>query len=202
MASSLGMRRLLRALRKPHLLHDDPLANELASALGAASPREAVLTVLERALHDYDPHCRQLVELCDVRGQPGKAAAEELHLSERSFYRMRSLVIAALELTIADVRRAPPRHMVLELRPNCECCNKDLPSDAPDAMICSYECTFCRRCVETVLGGRCPNCGGTFAPRPIRPPTGLATHPPSTTRVIRAGCGSVGSSSEQLSGTY
>jgi uncharacterized protein len=49
---------------------------------------------------------------------------------------------------------------VLELRPNCECCNKDLPPHAPDAMICSFECTFCRDCVETRLGGRCPNCGG------------------------------------------
>ena len=58
---------------------------------------------------------------------------------------------------------------MLELRPNCELCDKDLPPDAPDARICSYECTFCAACVEEVLGNVCPNCGGGFAPRPIRP---------------------------------
>lgn len=60
---------------------------------------------------------------------------------------------------------------MLVLRPNCERCGKDLTPDAPDAMICSYECTFCASCVEGVLRGRCPNCGGTFTPRPIRPRT-------------------------------
>jgi hypothetical protein len=64
---------------------------------------------------------------------------------------------------------------VLELRRNCECCNKDLPPHAPDAMICSFECTFCRDCVETRLGGRCPNCGGGLEPRPIRPANRAAT---------------------------
>jgi hypothetical protein len=59
--------------------------------------------------------------------------------------------------------------MALEVRPNCECCDKDLPPDAVDARICSYECTFCADCVETVLQNVCPNCGGGFAPRPIRP---------------------------------
>ena len=59
--------------------------------------------------------------------------------------------------------------MALELRPNCECCDKDLPPSATDARMCSYECTFCADCVETVLEGVCPNCGGGFVPRPIRP---------------------------------
>ena len=58
---------------------------------------------------------------------------------------------------------------MLELRPNCELCDKDLPPAAPDARICSYECTFCADCVERVLQNVCPNCGGGFAPRPIRP---------------------------------
>jgi hypothetical protein len=57
---------------------------------------------------------------------------------------------------------------MLELRPNCERCNKALPPDATDAMICSYECTFCASCVEHELGGKCPNCSGDFAPRPMR----------------------------------
>jgi hypothetical protein len=55
---------------------------------------------------------------------------------------------------------------VLDLRPNCECCNKDLLPAATDAMICSFECTFCRDCAETTLGGRCPNCGGGLVARP------------------------------------
>ncbi|MEE9586877.1 MAG: DUF1272 domain-containing protein [Hyphomicrobiaceae bacterium] len=60
---------------------------------------------------------------------------------------------------------------MLELRPNCEFCDKDLPADAPDAMICSYECTFCATCVADQLEDVCPNCGGGFCPRPIRPKT-------------------------------
>jgi|SRR5580765_1674964 hypothetical protein len=59
--------------------------------------------------------------------------------------------------------------MALELRPNCELCDKDLPPNAADARICTYECTFCADCVETVLFNVCPNCGGGFEPRPIRP---------------------------------
>jgi len=58
---------------------------------------------------------------------------------------------------------------MLQLRPNCEYCDKNLPPDALDARICSYECTFCADCVETHLHNVCPNCGGGFAPRPIRP---------------------------------
>jgi hypothetical protein len=58
---------------------------------------------------------------------------------------------------------------MLELRPTCENCNTPLPPDSPDARICSYECTFCATCVETVLDDVCPNCGGGFVPRPVRP---------------------------------
>ncbi|HXP04567.1 MAG TPA: DUF1272 domain-containing protein [Stellaceae bacterium] len=78
---------------------------------------------------------------------------------------------------------------MLQLRPNCECCDKELPPDALDARICSYECTFCADCVENVLDDVCPNCGGGFAPRPVRPKTErrpgvlLAHQPASTQRV-------------------
>jgi hypothetical protein len=58
---------------------------------------------------------------------------------------------------------------MLELRPTCENCNKALPAESVEARICSYECTFCATCVENVLDNVCPNCGGGFAPRPIRP---------------------------------
>lgn len=58
---------------------------------------------------------------------------------------------------------------MLEIRPNCECCDKDLSFDSSEAMICSYECTFCMKCVNEILENVCPNCGGGFTPRPIRP---------------------------------
>jgi hypothetical protein len=74
---------------------------------------------------------------------------------------------------------------MLELRPTCEHCNAPLPPDSPDARICSYECTFCATCVDAILSNVCPNCGGGFVPRPIRPSTNwkgdnyLGAHPPS-----------------------
>jgi len=79
--------------------------------------------------------------------------------------------------------------MALELRPNCEACDRDLPPDSPDARICTFECTFCADCVERMLANVCPNCGGGFAPRPIRPAhewrAGLSVgkRPASTKRV-------------------
>jgi hypothetical protein len=76
---------------------------------------------------------------------------------------------------------------MLELRPNCECCDKDLPPEAADAMICTYECTFCRDCVETRLEGVCPNCGGNLTPRPIRP-ANKVKDPPSSKRVFKPDC--------------
>lgn len=74
---------------------------------------------------------------------------------------------------------------MLELRPNCECCDRDLPPDSAEARICSFECTFCADCVEGVFAGVCPNCGGAFVSRPIRPSETLARFPASTTRVGR-----------------
>ncbi len=80
---------------------------------------------------------------------------------------------------------------MLELRPNCELCDRDLPPASAEARICTYECTYCAECVETVLHNVCPTCGGGFVPRPIRPRTafrperrlGLSHHPASTARV-------------------
>jgi uncharacterized protein len=78
--------------------------------------------------------------------------------------------------------------VALELRPNCEYCDKDLPPDSADARICSYECTFCADCVERRLSNVCPNCGGGLVPRPIRPARewrpglSLAKRPASTKR--------------------
>ena len=75
---------------------------------------------------------------------------------------------------------------MLELRPTCENCNVPLPPSSTEARICSFECTFCAKCAVNVLGGVCPNCGGGFAPRPIRPAQDrkggncLGSHPAST----------------------
>jgi uncharacterized protein len=81
------------------------------------------------------------------------------------------------------------RVMALELRPNCECCDKDLPPNSTEVRICTFECTFCADCVEAVLHNVCPNCGGGFEKRPIRPVTewrlglSVAKRPASTERV-------------------
>ena len=77
---------------------------------------------------------------------------------------------------------------MLELRPSCEHCGVSLPPDSEHALICTYECTFCRSCVDDVLFNVCPNCGGGFCPRPIRPSTALknglcVANQPATTRV-------------------
>lgn len=78
---------------------------------------------------------------------------------------------------------------MLELRPNCECCDRDLPFDSPEARICTFECTFCAACAEATLKGACPNCGGNLVARPIRPARLLAKYPASTKRVVKpAGC--------------
>lgn len=78
---------------------------------------------------------------------------------------------------------------MLELRPGCECCDRDLPADSLDARICSFECTFCRDCAEQRLHNRCPNCGGELVRRPIRPADRLARFPAATARTHNpAGC--------------
>jgi hypothetical protein len=78
---------------------------------------------------------------------------------------------------------------MLELRPNCECCDRDLPPESGEARICTFECTFCADCATVTLRDICPNCGGDLVRRPIRPPAMLAGHPASTRRILKAeGC--------------
>lgn len=80
---------------------------------------------------------------------------------------------------------------MLQLRPNCELCDCDLPPESPEARICSYECTYCAGCVDGILRNVCPTCGGGFQTRPIRPKQsyregenlGLQFHPASEQRV-------------------
>ena len=78
---------------------------------------------------------------------------------------------------------------MLQLRPSCECCDKDIPPDSTQARICSFECTFCAACAENVLAGKCPNCGGELLIRPRRPAAKLSKLPASTERVVKQhGC--------------
>lgn len=82
---------------------------------------------------------------------------------------------------------------MLELRPNCECCDRDLPPESPEARICSFECTYCSECADTHLQGHCPNCSGELVRRPIRPATRLLANPVSTLRVLKpGGCDAAG----------
>jgi hypothetical protein len=80
---------------------------------------------------------------------------------------------------------------MLELRPNCECCDRDLPPDSLDAMICTFECTFCSDCAGRNFAGRCPNCAGELVRRPVRPADRLEKFPASTTRKTKAHAGCV-----------
>lgn len=74
---------------------------------------------------------------------------------------------------------------MLKLKPNCECCARDLPPDSAVARICSFECTFCADCADSRLGGVCPNCKGNLVARPIRPAALLAKYPASSERHLR-----------------
>ncbi len=76
---------------------------------------------------------------------------------------------------------------MLALRPNCECCDRDLPPSSGDAFICTFECTFCRDCASDVLQGVCPNCAGNLVLRPSRPAHMLVEAPGSTERYLRPG---------------
>jgi uncharacterized protein len=74
---------------------------------------------------------------------------------------------------------------MLELRPICENCGKDLPNDSTEAMICTFECTFCMDCVTNVLHNVCPNCGGGFEKRPVRPKELLLKYPAKTEKLFK-----------------
>ena len=82
---------------------------------------------------------------------------------------------------------------MLQMRPNCECCNRDLAPNGGEARICSFECTFCAACSETRLEGRCPNCGGELVVRPRRHKDKLSQYPVSSKRILkRLGCDRAG----------
>ena len=74
---------------------------------------------------------------------------------------------------------------MLEIRLNCENCDKPLPNESKEAMICTYECTFCKSCVDEILKNVCPNCGGGFERRPTRPKKGLAKNPARKGKILK-----------------
>ena len=74
---------------------------------------------------------------------------------------------------------------MLKLKPNCECCNADLPADAANAVICSFECTFCSDCATRLFNEICPNCCGELVKRPIRPVEKLKSYPASSERFVK-----------------
>ncbi len=80
---------------------------------------------------------------------------------------------------------------MLEIRPNCECCDRDLPAASREALICTFECTFCSDCAIECFAGICPNCSGELVRRPVRPAAALSRFPASVDRVVgtHAGCG-------------
>lgn len=75
---------------------------------------------------------------------------------------------------------------MLKLKPNCECCDRDLSADSPDARICTFECTFCVDCAQAHFDDVCPNCGGNLVVRPVRPSQLLSKYPASTERFTKA----------------
>ena len=77
---------------------------------------------------------------------------------------------------------------MLQMRPNCECCDRDLSPSHDVAFICSFECTWCADCVDTFPGRACPNCGGDLVVRPTRSPQKLAANPASTVRALADDC--------------
>ena len=158
-------------------------------------------------MYSYDPYDRDCRRRRRHHGAPDNHCRRARLVGDaRAFYASRAMVVAARVGRIGERRMdcacpgrgnrcrtrcastARPLEM-LQLRPNCECCNRDLPPESVDARICSFECTFCARCAETVLGGTCPNCGGELVARPRRRGSTLAKYPASVERVVKPeGC--------------
>lgn len=74
---------------------------------------------------------------------------------------------------------------MLQIKPNCEHCNKDLPNTSSEAMICTFECTYCKTCALEIFENVCPSCSGNFVERPIRPSKMIEKYPASTNRIFK-----------------
>jgi DNA-binding GntR family transcriptional regulator len=127
---------------------------------------------------------REILEACRAGNQAEAGRLLTDHLIDAMRVIRKRLAI--------QLRRKPPANepdqvskTKLQIKPNCECCDRDLPNGDPDARICTFECTFCARCVDELFHGVCPNCGGDFVRRPTRPASLLDNNPSSDERVIK-----------------
>ena len=153
---------------------------ELRALLQRSSLNEALPAQTDEWLADH----RQILAAC----QAGHRAEAARLLSD---HLRRALRVVRLRFASEgrNANKKPPldkevRKAMLEIRPNCECCDRDLPNGDPDARICTFQCTFCARCVDELFKGVCPNCGGDFVRRPTRLAAHLETDPPSAERFL------------------
>jgi uncharacterized protein len=178
------VRRLLRLLRSPVQLEAEPLAAQLQTAMDAPCALDAVLAIVRKALagtSDINQLMRGAVFSQDLDGNKARRVAASLGLSLRSYFRYRStaieLIAFAIERELEQPRAIDESSRIeqhwrkklkeaLQMKPNCERCDTALPETA-DAFICSYECTFCAACANS-MRRVCPNCGGELLARPRR----------------------------------
>ena len=154
---------------------------ELRALLQRSSLNEALPAQTAEWLRDH----RHILAACRARDR-----AEAAHLLSGHLRRALSAVRDRLACEGRKAKKQPAldkevRKTMLEIKPNCECCDRDLPNGDPDARICTFECTFCARCVDELFQGMCPNCGGDFVRRPTRPAAHLETDPPSAQRFLK-----------------
>jgi DNA-binding GntR family transcriptional regulator len=128
---------------------------------------------------------RAILAACRSGDWAKAAPLLEDHLKRASNVVLRRLAAHARAKVNRQEKKIHRSKTILEIRPNCECCDRDLPNGDPDARICTFECTFCARCVDELFNGVCPNCGGDFVRRPTRPPAHLKDDPPSTQRIVK-----------------
>ena len=197
-AIELELERAERGIRRPEW---SKLDGEFHRALYAPAGRERQLTtvmslrglvqrsVANEALplkaEDWRSDHRQIVDAYRKRDAAKAAALVQSHL-ERARQLVRDRLTAetgAPETSIPFYDEVRWRRAMLDLRPNCEHCDRDLPNGDAQARICTFECTFCAECADTVFNGVCPNCGGDLVARPTRPAELLERFPASTQRV-------------------
>ena len=154
-------------------------------ALRGLVQRSGANAALPAQTEQWLNHHRTLLTACRAgdHGRAGQVVEDHLR-SALQVVRDRLAARAAQEATgLPYYDEVRWRKAMLDLRPNCECCDRDLPNGDPAARICTFECTFCARCVNTLFGSICPNCGGDFVERPTRPTALLGKAPPSSQRV-------------------
>ena len=144
---------------------------------------------LPERTEDWMRDHREIVAACRAGDQAEAGRLLSDHLIHAMSVIRDRLAIQLRQKSNKDEQNQGSKNMLL-IKPNCECCDRDLPNGDPDARICTFECTFCADCAENLFHGVCPNCGGDFVRRPTRPAAHLESDPPSRKRFIKyhAGC--------------